>query len=952
MANYAYKLLFPDGGELPKKKDKVEPYKPLNIDDYNKRQQAYSDSLALYNNHRDVLNELINQGYRETNNKSFDDPGRRNSEYTNAEAAKLEYNKMLKTGQETGVQETPTLRSVIDFKTGVINESLGRQLYSEEIKPKGTSEHVFDMSNIPEEYLDYSIFSGYDKDLLKEYVEKTGDSRIGDIRLVGDYSNVKPKQEILPFEEESEGGRPLEEKKVDRETYYYDGSKGAKLNFKSSLETLTRKRENLDIQRKTTDLSDILSLGEPEIEKEVYYRHTPSQFPNVQIRHYEDGSKTYVNADGQEATYTYGEMPKFDKNYQYKYGGNMKQQYKGGGFLKDLGMFALDAIATPAEILTGKNFYNPAYSGQGFENAGKALTGVQSLATSAAPTALNMVVPGAGTALGAVQGMVGSNVQDNTLDRNQGAVDFGSKAGSVGSMALPFMMANGGDLTQYMNGGTHEENPNGGIPVGQGALVEEGETRNKDFIYSDRLKPKGSKKTFADLSKVIEAKYKGRERDTAANKAKQQALDTLAQEQESLKESQLTKELIGNLKSNAKLMADGGGLPGSNKLPADFWSINTPGLEEDYLNTEMRGPFTVDSRQGLSAAQQQLLDAADFRDNGIPKLPSPSIFPEIAPNMGIDGVPKLPNPSIFPEMSKLQEAQGFASFTPEFTEEGDENSISEEEINSVPGTASPDKQPIMINPMGGADTFFQPGKDQLSELAAQNLKNAPEPAEMFAPGKYPSTPEDINQFLEDQKKYINRGTALASIPDLYNLMQASKGPDDVNLERFTPETIDLSEQRKEARRQSRMAGNVQRENIREVASSGAEALSASIAGDTANAANLSAQLGQSFQTEENLNKQILNQAGMTNTQIGNREYMMREQNKALVDSLLSQSIAGLSQTGQSHFKDLGATMGQDRMNEMIINAINEGVLSDFTLDRTGGLTFKNVDTKKKDKKVK
>lgn len=737
-----------------------------------------------------------------------------------------------------------------------------------------------------------------------------------------------------------------------------------------------------------------------------------------------------------------------------------KDIYKGGGFLKDLGMFALDAIATPAEILTGKNFYNPAYSGQGFENAGKALTGVQSLATSAAPTALNMVVPGAGTALGAVQGMVGSNVQDNTLDRNQSAVDFGSKAGSVGSMALPFMMANGGnmypdggnintlegdliskilmernrdkefvkraynpenypnhivnnndgttsthrmawgtdeggqaymfptlfneearedikvpnqyadyissqgykkatgmmanggDLTQYMNGGTHEENPNGGIPVGQGALVEEGETRNKDFIYSDRLKPKGSKKSFADLSKEIEKRYKGRERDTAANKAKQQALDTLAQEQESLKESQLTKELISNLKSNAKLMSEGGGLPGSNKLPADFWSINTPGLEEDYLNTEMRGPFTVDSRQGLSAAQQQLLDAADFRDNGIPKLPSPSIFPEIAPNMGIDGVPKLPSPSIFPEMSELQETQGFASFTPEFTEEGDENSISEEEINSVPGTASPDKQPIMINPMGGADTFFQPGKDQLSELAAQNLKNAPEPAEMFAPGKYPSTPEDINQFLEDQKKYINRGTALASIPDLYNLMQASKGPDDVNLERFTPETIDLSEQRKEARRQSRMAGNVQRENIREVASSGAEALSASIAGDTANAANLSAQLGQSFQTEENLNKQILNQAGMTNTQIGNREYMMREQNKALVDSLLSQSIAGLSQTGQSHFKDLGATMGQDRMNEMIINAINEGVLSDFTLDRTGGLTFKNVDTKKKDKKVK
>jgi len=46
-------------------------------------------------------------------------------------------------------------------------------------------------------------------------------------------------------------------------------------------------------------------------------------------------------------------------------------------------------------------------------------------------------------------------------------------------------------LTEYKNGGTHETNPYGGIPVGQKARVEEGEYRFDDegesYIFSNRL---------------------------------------------------------------------------------------------------------------------------------------------------------------------------------------------------------------------------------------------------------------------------------------------------------------------------------------------------------------------------------------------------------------------------------------------------------------------------------
>jgi hypothetical protein len=54
--------------------------------------------------------------------------------------------------------------------------------------------------------------------------------------------------------------------------------------------------------------------------------------------------------------------------------------------------------------------------------------------------------------------------------------------------------ANGGylqtpinDPIVYQNGGTHEENSLGGIPIGQNASVEEGEVRHGDYIFSNRL---------------------------------------------------------------------------------------------------------------------------------------------------------------------------------------------------------------------------------------------------------------------------------------------------------------------------------------------------------------------------------------------------------------------------------------------------------------------------------
>lgn len=114
--------------------------------------------------------------------------------------------------------------------------------------------------------------------------------------------------------------------------------------------------------------------------------------------------------------------------------------------------------------------------------------------------------------------------------------------------------AMGGNLTQFNEGGTHEQNPLGGIPQGQGAngqinTVEQGETKQGNFVYSDRiiLTPKAidqfgipkslAGKTVANATKIIDAKFKDRN-DKISISTKNSMLSKLNQAQETIKAEQ------------------------------------------------------------------------------------------------------------------------------------------------------------------------------------------------------------------------------------------------------------------------------------------------------------------------------------------------------------------------------------------------------------------------------
>ena len=142
-----------------------------------------------------------------------------------------------------------------------------------------------------------------------------------------------------------------------------------------------------------------------------------------------------------------------------------------------------------------------------------------------------------------------------------------------------------GGLIEYNSGGTHEENPNGGIPVGSTglpstnpkALVEEGETVNNGYVFSNRLLS-DSGKTFADESKAIKKRYikrlgkdlKGK--DAIAAKSLNTELLDLQQKQESLKMSMMPKENMQQMQNSQALPQAAFGM----NLPID---IGTEGTE-------------------------------------------------------------------------------------------------------------------------------------------------------------------------------------------------------------------------------------------------------------------------------------------------------------------------------------------------------------------------------------
>lgn len=184
----------------------------------------------------------------------------------------------------------------------------------------------------------------------------------------------------------------------------------------------------------------------------------------------------------------------------------------------------------------------------------------------------------------------------------------------------------GGQLTEIQNGGTHEQNPYGGVPVSIGAngspnMLEEGETKFNDYVFSDRLfLPKQSlqglglntKKpiTFAEASKELQKEAEERPYDNISKRGLEDGMRKLKGLQEQY------KQLLGIAPPNVQgnMFAYGGDEDWDNAR-AHAKLVGTP-----YFGSTVSVPeFTVTTNRKLPIFPT------------IPGLPSASSLPIMEP---------------------------------------------------------------------------------------------------------------------------------------------------------------------------------------------------------------------------------------------------------------------------------------------------------------------------------
>lgn len=175
--------------------------------------------------------------------------------------------------------------------------------------------------------------------------------------------------------------------------------------------------------------------------------------------------------------------------------------------------------------------------------------------------------------------------------------------------------------THINEGGTHEENPNQGVPAGvdhQGVpnLVEEGEVIYNDYVYSNRIKIddatkdkfKLSKKkdyTYADLAKKLEKEIEENPNDPISKRGYDAQMSLLAQEQERQKtiiEAEKAKEVFASLSPEEQV--------GIIQQAAQQEAMQEEAMQQEALAQAQPTMEDIALQQGVEAPIQEVNAAA------------------------------------------------------------------------------------------------------------------------------------------------------------------------------------------------------------------------------------------------------------------------------------------------------------------------------------------------------
>ena len=195
-----------------------------------------------------------------------------------------------------------------------------------------------------------------------------------------------------------------------------------------------------------------------------------------------------------------------------------------------------------------------------------------------------------------------------------------------------FLSTQGGDfftgITEINAGGTHEENPNGGVQVGvdpEGTpnLVEEGEVIWDGYVFSNRIKvPKKVQEkyklgtndnlTFADAVKYAARESKERPNDPISANGLVDSMQTLQQEQETIREAMQAKELVKKMKQlpdEEKAQVLQGMTQGAEQQASEMQG--TPQMEGMPMNPSMGIPESAPIMQAYGGRKANVFANGD-----------------------------------------------------------------------------------------------------------------------------------------------------------------------------------------------------------------------------------------------------------------------------------------------------------------------------------------------------
>ena len=387
-------------------------------------------------------------------------------------------------------------------------------------------------------------------------------------------------------------------------------------------------------------------------------------------------------------------------------------------------------------------------------------------------------------------------------------MNYGGRSFAAGG-AMPMEQ-----LTEFNEGGRHEENGLGGIPQGmnpegQMNLVEEGETKfdAENYIYSDSLKvdkelaeafnlsPKMVGKTFADASKMAGRKKSKREGDAIEMAANEKDLMNLMEAQEAFKQARIEEKLqeIAELDPNAlpALMGQGqpqGGPQGDPAMGGQMQEapMDEQAMMEQQMMAEQQGGggqpspeemAMMEQQQNMAMGQQEgMMRSGGFTDPPSKLGNSNMYYNPVKPvlesmdfNMGTGAGPNM-------GMNKGLDMTG--GVTDELTDMGPAY------LQSLQGTSNPAPNPTLNNiknKSGGyINRSYAPGGFMGANAGMMNTGNMgmANPCPCGTPGCDPCPPEatptgittqNVTRPQETQAKGLDAGSKIGGIEFSPNL---------------------------------------------------------------------------------------------------------------------------------------------------------------------------------------